>query len=412
MLMLFCFFTMTAYADYEYKGKKYEYRIRFHSYKVVKNGESVIESNMDSPFTFFISDKGFATIVYGKHEQQLKFSKSECYIQQSLFNTIINNGDSKIHAHIGNNQKYIKIKNDGYASFCYFKDGNNFEVMPIDVLNLSNDGTAIYASIKYKNFMQVEGQSESMVAQAKAIKSFTPIAVNKKNIKGNFSVSGTIRKVIPVESPFRQLRDAAQKWGEVYSGCFNNNYCGALLYGGTGFYSVGDMPMLINRALKVCNEYGHNIADLQMTDEGRYIFLAMEKKSIAKLKRLYLVNNAPDKMVAALENLQNKDDITFYSASLNDKGNWSVTSDQGWGADEKTEKIILKAIELYGPVFSVFMTDNATIVCCLKGIYCENVPSNVYEKLLQIDFQPLVVKFTDLGLYLITEAEKKYVTNL
>ena len=411
-MMLSFLFTLTASAAYQYKGKTYEYRIKFHSYQVVKGQQSVIERAKESPLTFYVSNKGFAVIVYGKHEQHLRFSRNECYIQQSAFNTIMMNGDPNIHAHIGNAKRYIEVRSKGYVSFHYYQDGEDVEVCPTDVINMSNDGAAIYASIKLDTFMQVAGQSESMVAQVKAIKNFTPIAINKKNIKANFSISGTMRNVTPVKSPYGELRKAASEWGEVANGCFNNNYCGALLYGGTGYYSSADMPMLIKRAFSVCNQNGHNMADVQMTDEGRYVFLAMEKKSIAQLRQLYIVNNVPQDMENLLKNVQNEDDITFFSASINDKGNWSVTSNHGWGADKETAAIVEKAEMLYGNVLSVFMTDIATVVCCVNGVYCKNIPSNVYNKLLQIDFQPLHIKFTDLGLYLITEAEKKYATNL
>ena len=81
-------------------------------------------------------------------------------------------------------------------------------------------------------------------------------------------------------------------------------------------------------------------------------------------------------------------------------------------ADEETSAIVEKASSLYGGVISIYMTNNSTIVCCMNGVYCNNVPSSVYYKLLQIDFLPLIVKYTDSGLYLITERDKKYSTNL
>ena len=154
------------------------------------------------------------------------------------------------------------------------------------------------------------------------------------------------------------------------------------------------------------------MADVQVTDGDKFVFLAMDKASQKQLKQLYIAYNVPAEMTNALETLQNMNEITFFSASVNDKGNWSVTSDHGWYADDETAMIVEKAQKLYGEAISIYMTNIATVVCCINGVYCKNVPSNVYNKLLQLDFQPLHIKFTDLGLYLITEASRKYVTNL
>lgn len=406
------FFVASVSAAYQYKGRSYEYKIHFDSYKVVKNESKVVESASNAPLTFYVSNKGYATITYGKHERTLRFSKSECYIDQSLLSAIILNGNNKKVAHLGYSKKFLEIKENGYTAFYYEDNGDIYSVFPTDFYKGDSSGALIYAMVGMNSFMTVEGKSESMSAQARAITTFTPKPVSGKNLKAKFSISGTIRQVTPIKSPYGQLARTAKGWGEVFNGCFNNNYQGALLYGGTGYTASAEMPLLIKRAFDVCNKNGHNMADVQVTDGDKFVFLAMDKASQKQLKQLYIAYNVPAEMTNALETLQNMNEITFFSASVNDKGNWSVTSDHGWYADDETAMIVEKAQKLYGEAISIYMTNIATVVCCINGVYCKNVPSNVYNKLLQLDFQPLHIKFTDLGLYLITEASRKYVTNL
>ncbi len=58
---------------------------------------------------------------------------------------------------------------------------------------------------------------------------------------------------------------------------------------------------------------------------------------------------------------------------------------------------------------SMFISANgAMIACCANGVYYQNVPSNVIDKIKSLSYIPKVVKFTDDGLYLITDGESAY----
>ncbi len=48
------------------------------------------------------------------------------------------------------------------------------------------------------------------------------------------------------------------------------------------------------------------------------------------------------------------------------------------------------------------------IACCANGVYYQNVPSNVIDKIKSLSYIPKVVKFTDDGLYLITDGKSAY----
>ena len=414
--LLFIFFILAILCPqnvvaYQYKGKNYEYKLEFYSYKVLDNTK-VYEIDKDGSLIFYISDKGYATIIWGRHEQSLSFAKNECYIQQSALHTLLTETNDSRYAHVGNTRKFIKIIENGYAEFHYTENGKEIIVSPIDIINMNNDGASVYTRIFYKSFMQVEGKSESMAAQTKSIKPYKSIPVNKKNLKAKFSISGTIRNMTPIKSPFGGLSQAAKKWGQVYTGAFNANNFGILTYEGNGFQTTSETPMLIKRAADICNSKNIMIADVCFTDENRYVFLMDCPHPETGSKDAFIARHIPDEMRQMLETMQKEKDIVFFAASLNDKGNWCITSNLGYVADDETNLIIDKAKNLYGKVACVYMTNLSTIVCCEKGIYCKDIPSNVYNKLLQINFKPLVIKYSDLGLYLITEGDRKYVTNL
>ena len=42
-----------------------------------------------------------------------------------------------------------------------------------------------------------------------------------------------------------------------------------------------------------------------------------------------------------------------------------------------------------------------------NGVYYKNIPSNLAEALKKLTFKPKVIKFTDNGLYLITDGESQ-----
>ena len=68
---------------------------------------------------------------------------------------------------------------------------------------------------------------------------------------------------------------------------------------------------------------------------------------------------------------------------------------------------ILKAEELYEEVYYAYITNYGMIACCKNGVYYKNIPSNLAEALKKLTFKPKVIKFTDNGLYLITDGESQ-----
>jgi hypothetical protein len=70
-------------------------------------------------------------------------------------------------------------------------------------------------------------------------------------------------------------------------------------------------------------------------------------------------------------------------------------------------QVLATAEELYEEVYYAYITNYGMIACCKNGVYYKNIPSNLAEALKKLTFKPKVIKFTDNGLYLITDGESQ-----
>jgi hypothetical protein len=70
------------------------------------------------------------------------------------------------------------------------------------------------------------------------------------------------------------------------------------------------------------------------------------------------------------------------------------------------------AKDKYGTIKDVCITNKGICVVCQNGIYYDNIPSNVEEKLKSIDFHPDHVAYTDSGTFLITTESGTYAYRL
>jgi hypothetical protein len=118
----------------------------------------------------------------------------------------------------------------------------------------------------------------------------------------------------------------------------------------------------------------------------------------------------PDAFLKKLEQYRTGDlrDDNILSACFNDRGEWVVITDKHYSYSNETIKnFILKAEELYEEVYYAYITNYGMIACCKNGVYYKNIPSNLAEALKKLTFKPKVIKFTDNGLYLITDGESQ-----
>lgn len=104
---------------------------------------------------------------------------------------------------------------------------------------------------------------------------------------------------------------------------------------------------------------------------------------------------------------------SLFACPLFGQGCYSDTRSQGVaaynkGQYSKAKEFFEAANEKFGMILSVCTTKKGIVVCCKNGVYYEGIPSNVEEKLKELDYIPRIVKYTDSGTYLITDGESLY----
>lgn len=104
----------------------------------------------------------------------------------------------------------------------------------------------------------------------------------------------------------------------------------------------------------------------------------------------------------------NKDSKHITSVAFTDEGRWAIVTENNYISDDYTGKVMDEAKAKYGYINSVSLSGNSVVVCCDGGVYYKNAPKKLIERLNKVDFLPKVIKFTDNGLLLITDGDKKY----
>ena len=158
----------------------------------------------------------------------------------------------------------------------------------------------------------------------------------------------------------------------------------------------------LKKRIEEANSSNAEITDINITENGNYVIILGGSG--------YWTLGYPDAFLKKLEQYRTGDlrDDNILSACFNDRGEWVVITDKHYSYSNETIKnFILKAEELYEEVYYAYITNYGMIACCKNGVYYKNIPSNLAEALKKLTFKPKVIKFTDNGLYLITDGESQ-----
>lgn len=139
-------------------------------------------------------------------------------------------------------------------------------------------------------------------------------------------------------------------------------------------------------------KYG-NITDLNVTKSGSSIVLFGNNG--------YSYDGCPDLFVKQLSKY-NKDGEIIQSATFNDKGQFCIVTDLHCYYTKSLSDFMASANDKYGDCRYVFISELGRIAICDDGIYYENIPAVVEQKLGEIKFVPDYIKFTDTGYYCIS----------
>ena len=174
------------------------------------------------------------------------------------------------------------------------------------------------------------------------------------------------------------------------------------MYGNSGYAYTGSTPSKLKKRIEEANSSNAEITDINITENGNYVIILGGSG--------YWTLGYPDAFLKKLEQYRTGDlrDDNILSACFNDRGEWVVITDKHYSYSNETIKnFILKAEELYEEGYYAYITNYGMIACCKNGVYYKNIPSNLAEALKKLTFKPKVIKFTDNGLYLITDGESQ-----
>ena len=116
----------------------------------------------------------------------------------------------------------------------------------------------------------------------------------------------------------------------------------------------------------------------------------------------------PEQMEKRLEEYDSRGD-TILSVSIADNGDWAVMTNKSFAGTNRAIAAAKKAGELYGDQKSISLTNLGVIVCCERGVYYENIPTNIAEKIkecLNRGWIPAHISFTDSGTCFISNGKE------
>lgn len=217
---------------------------------------------------------------------------------------------------------------------------------------------------------------------------------------GDFGFYGTSRSYTDNAAALSYITTTIKEWGDkgCRTGAITEGERGVAIHGDNGYCYTAAVPQGLKDKLKEYNNAKYRIVDLAMTDSG-YWCIVWGKNGYWGVM--------PDAMKEAMHKF-NDDGEEIWSVSICENGNWSIITNKHWDASHETDKKNLRAAaEKYGTIRSCCVTNKGIVICCDRGVYYKDIPTNVEEAIKDQDFRPRVVKFTDSGTYLITDGEKK-----
>lgn len=172
------------------------------------------------------------------------------------------------------------------------------------------------------------------------------------------------------------------------------NYAVAV-YGDNGYCYEAAPQDLANR-LKELNTDRKKIKDVHITESGKWVIVG---------DSIYWSDGIPTECTNAIMSLiDSKDYITC--VSFDDYGNWVVLGTNSFYASPKIKQYMENARDRYGYLYYVNITNDAVIITCENGQFCDvgwNVPliKTINEGLDKIDFRPKIIKlFPGVGCFI------------
>lgn len=214
-----------------------------------------------------------------------------------------------------------------------------------------------------------------------------------------FEYYGTSRDYEDNAKALPYITDAIREWGDegCRTGAITEDERGVAITGDNSYAYTSAIPQGMVDKLKEYKKEGNRITDVTVTDSGWWCIVWGDNGYWGLM---------PDKM-KELMSKYNTDREVILSVSICENGNFAIVTNKHFYASHETDNSNMqKALDKFGPIYSVSITNKGIVICCENGVYYQNIPSNVEEAIKEQKFRPRFVKYTDSGTYLITDGDK------
>lgn len=221
------------------------------------------------------------------------------------------------------------------------------------------------------------------------------IDITQAGSTNTWGISGTSRSYIDNATGLTYITSQIKEKGECRLGAITENGKGIVIYGNNGA-AWSSVPNSLSEKVK---EIKGKISSITMTNSGYYCIT---------YDRNGWYGIVPENMKAKLNQFNNNRE-EIRSISICENGSFAIVTDEHFIASNTSDHSNMKkAYDMYGSIKDVCVTNKGICVVCQNGIYYSNIPSNLEEKLKNIDYHPDHVTYTDSGTFLITTESGRY----
>jgi len=189
---------------------------------------------------------------------------------------------------------------------------------------------------------------------------------------------------------FSYVRNSVKSWDSMRICAMSDNGMCAAIYKSNG-YSL--QCNACYDGIEYVRGKQETIIDLNVTKSGSSIIIYGRNG--------YYPHCCPSNFIDSLSNC-NKNSEEILSATINEHGDYCIVTNGHVYFTNSLASFIDRAKSRFVSFRYAFISELGKIAICEKGIYYENIPTNLEHALMKISFIPDYIKFTDSGYYSIS----------
>lgn len=275
--------------------------------------------------------------------------------------------------------------------------------------DLNSWGTATPGSGKLTIKIEANTDPEERTDYMKIECGNAELRIDIKQDAAEYKCSGTTRSYTDNAKALKRLVEVLKEnWNkECRSGCITEGGKGVLFkdlnennYEGL---SYAEFREKINEYEK---DTSYSVYGAAITDSGYYCLIYDE----GLLSDHEWYGKVPSAMKSVLDDCVAKSQ-SFYSVSIAENGDYAIITDErinSCSSNSRVQNALNKAETLYGEVLYADITNLGVVACCKMGVYYENIPTNVAERIQKWVKAKRVIKFisfTDSGTFIMSDED-------